>query len=790
MKKILCFIFTILLVLCTAFPAYAQSSETVLSVNKKDVSHKVSSKLYGVNLDDASYALDGGLVADLVCNGSFENTVDPEQSWIISGGSVVLSHEDAMSNANGTYQTITVNEKCTAENIGFTERYDYKTYDYDEKKAGTPDMGFVEGESYEFSCFVKNVDFDGTIGVYLKSKSNSEGIVQLATNGMGNTAWTKLTATLHSKGTEDGSLVIVFDGNGTIKLDSVSLVPQSSYGYGDDEWKYISLRSDMVEALKNLNPSFIRFSGTSMSDSVTTSDLHTWKGTIGAPEQRTPRETQWGSNDNGSYNTAVTSNAMGYHEFFQLCEDLNAQAIPVVNAGMESQSKAVWEELNIARQKLNMNDSEWRAYLVNERGFSEKDEDGIAEYTKQIDDLGITSEKDYKKQLEALALNPKSDEFKNYVQDIIDLIEYATADSTTSYWGALRAANGHAEPFELKYLAVGSNNYGDVYFRNFKAIYKAVHRKYPKIKVITSAGNTAQGSDFENSWDTVNQSYRKLIADEHFTMSDEWLIENVGRYDSYYRDSASVALFEYGAYSEKTGDMITGSNMSTATALAAFMTGLERNSDIVKMASLSPTFAKVNANANDRSVIWFDSHDLALSTDYYTQLIFANNVGTKCITPSSFDSDGTVFQSVTLDEGKEIMYIKLVNTGGSREAVNILLDEANAASVLSLSHKYKSASNEIGKQRVAPEEKELGIENDTSLSLTLDANSVNVIRVAYGNNKGDNFYHLPDTVNTDTSAYFPASAAVAIVVISVCLFGGMAAGYMIYSKILSNKKKD
>ena len=786
MKKIFAFIITFILAFLTAVPVQA-AEVSVLTVNKVNVGGKVSSSLYGITLDDASYAIDGGLAADLVCNGSFENTVTPEQSWVFGGCDAVLSHEDAMNNANTSYETITVNDRCTVENLGFTERYDYKTYEYDEDKEFTADMGFTEGESYEFSCFVKNVDFEGTIGVYLNSKSNSAGIVQLATNGMGNTAWTKLTATLHSKGTEDGSLVIVFDGKGTIKLDFVSLVPQSSYGYGSDEWKYISLRSDMVAALKNLSPSFIRFSGTSMSGSVTAENLYSWKGTIGSPEQREPRETEWGRSDDGSYNAAFTSNAMGYHEYFQLCEDLNANAIPVVNAAMESQAKDIWEMLNVARQKLNMTDEEWTAYLINERGFGEKDKDGMAQFTKQVDEIGIKSEAEYQKRIKSLALNPKSAEFKNYVQDILDLVEYATADSTTSYWGALRAANGHAEPFEMKYLEIGSGNYGDVYFRNFDAIYKAVHKKYPKLKLFVSAGSAAQGGAFENSWNTINSSYKKLTADEHIRMSSDWLVENVGWYDSYYRDSASVALFELSAYDEKSGEMITDSDMSTATALAAFMTGAERNGDVVKKISLSPTFAKVNANSDYNSLVWFDSQELALSTDYYAELLFANNVGTKSV-DASWSGSEDVFQSVTIDKGKEIMYIKLVNTG-AKEHINILTGEANAATLLTLSHKYKSASNEIGKQRVAPVEKELKIEKDGAIDLTLDANSVNVIQVAYGNNKGDNFYRLPDTLNVETKAYLPASAAVAIIVISVCLFGGMAIGYIIYAKLLSNKKK-
>ena len=785
MKKTICFLITILFVCTSAFAAEART-DTMLTVNRENTTHDVSPLLYGAFIEDLSYACDGGLVANLVNNGSFEDGDKPENAWYFDNVDVVLSHGDAMNANNPSYESIRADGRGSIENIGFTELYKYKTYDYNEKKATTADMSFEEGVDYEFSCYVKNVDFDGTIGVYLNSKSNRNSIIQLATNGVGNTQWTRLTATLRSRKTEKGSLVIVLDGKGELKLDFVSLVAQNSYGYGKDEWKNVTLRPDMVEALKNLSPAFIRFPGGCFAEGNSLDNLYTWKHTIGSPEQRKQSNNVWADANNGRY--YVNTNAMGYHEYFQLCEDLNAEAVPVVNAGITCQLRNGYGDLLIARQKINMTDGAWTAYLVGERGFDEKDEDGMAEYTKYIDSLGIKSEEDYKKKLSEIALEPGTPAFKNYVQDILDLIEYANADANTSYWGALRAANGHEEPFDVRYLEIGNENFGDVYFRNLSAIYKAVHKKYPKLKIITSAGNAYEGSEFEKSFAEYNQNYKSATLDEHYYVSDNWLLENTHRYDGYDRQSGGVLVGEHGTFSESYGTMITKNNMRTATAVGAYMTGLERNSDVVKMASMAPTFAKVNANCWEQNLIWFNSDSLSVTPDYYTQLMFANNLGTK-YADAVWNGSEDVFYSVTVDPGKEIMYIKLVNTGGS-ERFTIQTGGANAASALTMSHKYKSASNEIKKQRVAPEEKELEVAADGSIDCKLEANSVNVIRVAYGNNKGDNFYHLPDTLDVKTHAYIPATGIVALIVISVCLFGGMAAGYLTSAKILAKRKKD
>lgn len=789
MKKLLCFITALTLCLSSfAMPAYA-AQDVNLNIDEKNITHDVSPVLYGSFIEDISYACDGGLVSNLVNNGSFEYEKKPEASWQFENVKTVLSTSDAMNKNNTSYETLTISGKGTVKNLGFTELYDYKTYDYNDDSASSADMGFKEGNSYDFSCYVKNIDFEGSISVYLDSKSNSYKTVKLNTTALSSNQWTKLTATLKSAADEDGGLAIVFEGEGSIQLDFVSLIPQDSYGYGTDEWKYTTLRPDLLQALKNLSPSFVRFPGGCLCEGDSLENLYSWKDTIGALEERPQTYNVWANDDNGNhYNN---TNSMGYHEYFQLCEDLQAKAIPVVNVGLTCQGRNGYDDHIAALNKVNMNDSQWRAFLINEKGFDEKDEDRISEYTEYIDSLKINSQQDFDKWLKTVAYTPGTPEFNNYVQDVLDLIEYANGDAQTTYWGALRSANGHPQSFNLEYIGLGNENWGDVYFRNFDALYKEVKEKYPDIKIISSSGTWLEGDAFDTAWDTVNSKYSDTIVDEHYYTGDNYLFSHNDRYDSYDRDGAGVFVGEYAAKSAGFGTQITKNNIWSAVEEAGFMTGFERNSDIVKMAAYAPTFAKIKSNSWDVNMIWFDSHDVVLTPNYFTQMLYSNNLGSQYINAEFSGSDdiSDLYQSVTVDSDKQVIYVKLVNSGSKRN-VNINVsgfDNINYVSNQNFSNKYKSASNELGKQRVAPSDDELDF-NGSNINVHLDKYSVNVIRIAYGSNKGASLYQLPDSIDYETKGYTPT--AVKAVSISICavIVAGAGAVFAFYSKLGGKSK--
>lgn len=786
MKKVLSFVLAFIFASASAvFPAYA-GSENTLNIDKNNISHDVPQDLYGLNLEDISYACDGGLVSNLVNNNSFEYKDNPQTAWQFNNIEAVLSTDDAMHENNPTYETLSVDGKGVVKNLGFTELYKSGTYSYNEKSAGTGDMGFEENVKYDFSFYVKNINFEGTICVYLDTKGNASSKTQLDTQNIGSKVWTKLSATLNAEKTEDGALAIEFDGTGSIEIDFVSLVAQNSYGYAQDEWKYTSLRNDLVQAIKNLSPAFIKFPGENAGAGTGTSDLFSWKDTIGVPEQRRQFCNVWENPENG--NNCNNTNAMGYHEYFQLCEDLGAKAIPSVSAGIAQSRADSYKLYADALKKLSMSSEEWSAYLTNEKGY---DSTLSENYTAEIEALNIKSQSDYDDYIHSVALTPGSDDFNNYVQDILDLIEYANGDASTTYWGALRAANGHESPFGMEYLSVSGRNADSTYLRNFDAIQKAVNEKHPEITLLASCSAQSDGAEFDNAHSTINSKYKNVIAEEYCFSTDNYLYEHNDRYDNYDRDGAPVFVAGYSAVSPKEKGAVT-KKLSSAVEEAGFMTALERNSDIIRFSSYSPTLAKINANAAPTALVWFDSQDIILTPSYYAQLMFANNYGNKYIN-ASVTGDGVndkIYQSTTVDEEKSVIYIKLVNNG-ARDSINVSLngfEDITKVSNLYISNAFDTVSNELEKQYVAPAQKEIEF-SQGSFEIELESNSVNVVRIAYGENVGDNFYILPEDIDCTVKKYIPPSVKIicAAIVLSVLL--GTVIGFFMYRNIISKNAK-
>ncbi|NLY43954.1 MAG: DUF1080 domain-containing protein [Clostridiaceae bacterium] len=326
-------------------------------------------------------------------------------------------------------------------------------------------------------------------------------------------------------------------------------------------WNYRSngLRYDLVKILKDMKPKFLRFPGGCIVEGKDLANAYRWKDTIGDVAERKMNWNRW--------QDAVTPNApyyyqsygLGFHEYFLLCEDIGAEPVPVVNCGMACQYQT--------GELVPMN---------------------------QMD---------------------------QWVQDALDLIEYANGDVTTT-WGAKRAANGHPEPFNLKYLAIGNEQWGEEYFKRYKLFYDAIKEKYPEIKLISTSGPSASGSNFEYAWKQLRTVQTADLVDEHYYMSPEWFLTNVSRYDNYDRSGPKVFVGEYAAHGSGRRN-----NLQGALAEAAFMTGLERNGDIVELASYAPLFAKENATQWTPDMIWFNNTDVYGSPTYYVQKMFSRNMG-------------------------------------------------------------------------------------------------------------------------------------------------------------------
>lgn len=795
MKKWIAAALSVVMAVTAALPAYA-ADNAQLNISADRISHDVSDMLYGIFIEDISKAGDGGLVSNLVYNNSFEyndtseeNAALNESYWTFTNIDHKISTQDPMNENNTHYEELSVSGTGRITNLGCVEHWDYKTYDPNKKLQQTADMGFKEGLEYDFSCYIKNVDFDGTVQVYLDGDKNPASAYQL---DISNTQadWRKIETTLKSAATEDGGLTIEFSGTGTLYMDFVQLIPHDAYGYGQDEWQYTTLRADLVDAIQKLDPSFIRFPGGCFCEGDSLERLFDWKATIGPLEEREQSYNVWRNDDAGDY--YINSNAMGYGEYFNLCADLGAEPIPCLNVGLTCQGRNGFDINVDAREKLSMTDDQFRQYLIDVRGYAQDDTDGIESRIEEVNTLGYTSEADFDAYLETIALTPGTAEWENYVQDILDLIEYANGDATTTYWGAIRAANGHEQPYDLKYIGLGNENWGDVYWRNFDALYKEVKAVYPDITVITTSGTWLGGADFDRAWEEANSKYRDCYVDEHYYTNDSYMYEINNRYDSYDRDGAKVFVGEYAATSPGIGTIQTKSNMLEAIEEAAYMTGFERNSDVVAMTAYAPTFAKINSQNWAVNMIWFDSQKTVLTPSYFTQMLYANNIGTNYV-DASFAGDIPVTelaQSVTVNEEEQAIYIKLVNSSGSERAVDLNLSgfgNINYASNQYICADYKSACNEINTEYyVAPQEEQLAVNGET-ITVNTGKYSVNVIRIAYGSNDGSTLYQLPEDLPEQVSGYLPPALRVAI----PCVIGVVVAGAVIavIAVKISNKKK-
>lgn len=790
MKKMICIVLCILVIMCMGiFPAYA-GSENVLNISAEDESYQISDKLYGSFIEDISYACDGGLVSNLVNNDSFEYEFNKTTAWKADGIELTAETENSMNKNNPTYACISSNGKGTLTNTGFTELYRYKTYERDEEKAQTHDMGFKEGTEYAFSCYIMNKSFDGRVSVYLNSKHNRKNITVLdISNTKG--IWTEIKAILKSEFTEDGGLTLEFDGNGEIYLDFVTLVPTDSHGFGTNEWKYTSLRSDLYEVLEHWSPAFVRFPGGCLAEGDRLENLYDWKETIGPLEERVQFYNLWRDDVGRDY---INTMAMGYHEFFQLCSDLNAEALPILNVGLTCQGRAGYDDHVIALEKAEMTEQEWETYLTEARHIPVENTQERTDFTNYINGFNINSREDFEAYLDSIALRPGTAEWDAYVQDILDLIEYANGDSETTYWGALRAANGRTEPFNLKYIGLGNENWGEIYERNFRELYKEVKKACPEITVISSSGAWLEGDAYNENWQWINSDFRDTIVDEHYYTGDGYLFDHNDRYDNFDREGAHVFIGEYAATAKGVGTLETKSNILEAVEEASYLTGVERNGDVVEMTSYAPTFAKVNAQCWNINLIWFDSQEVVLTPSYYVQMLYSNNYGSTYL-KSVFENGDTIqngiYESVTVDKEEEIIYVKLVNTTGKRQSVSINLsgfDNISRVSSQSISGKYKSACNEIGRLTTYPVEKEYNAEN--SVSVNMEKYDVTVLRIAYGDNDGSALFTLPNNISTmaNPSVYAPDIIRIGVpcVVAGVAVIAGVITGVIVFIK----KRKD
>ena len=772
MKKVICALLSFLLVVLSAMPVFAgQKNEMNISIDSGV--HEISNSLYGISLQDMGFGIGAGLSSQMVNNNSFEYSNNPEYAWNFFGMEHSIAMQNPMNKNNTSYEVLSIKENSVMKNYGYTEIFD-EDLRYDQSKVDTASMTFVEGESYEFSCYLMNIDFNGSISVFFDCGKNKSQEVKLDTFPVKNSKWTKVSAKLTAAESSTGALAIRFSGKGSICIDFVSLVAYSSYGFGEERWANSTLNKSAFELLKNLNPSFIMFPGSGVLEKSTDSSLSSWKNTIGSQEERKQNVSIYDDFDNGY--CVNNANSVGYHEYFQLCDDLGAISVVQVGAGIGEQSSDEYEAYLQALNKTYMTDEQFEAYLTEQYGYKKKE---LKERIEYINSLGIKTKEDFDKYLNSVSLTPNTDEFTNYAQDILDLIEYANGDSTQTYWGSVRKQNGSEKPFDMKYIQIGVDNYGETYWRNFEALKEIINKKYPDIIVLASLGEQGKGEAFDMASSKINSAYKDCMASEKYEGTKQLpLSVGASRFDSYSRDNAGVIAGYKSTISEEN-------TILSAVDVASYLLGIEKNSDAVKMAYYTDTFAKKNATDNSHSLVWIDEDGFVPTAEYYVQQIFGNNVGSMYLASSMSIDNEDVSSSVSIDEKSQCVYIKLVNTGKKREKIEINLsgcDSVNVVSAQSISAKNKKETSLASIEEVI-EANGMGFEYE------IKPYSASVIRVAYNSNEGMSLFKLPNNTNKVEKKDGSMSTKMFILMVAAIFVLSTVITYFVYSKTVLKGKK-
>ncbi len=563
----------------------------------------ISDELIGIFFEDISSSADGGLYAELLQNGSFEYNPGERDGW----GPGTAWRQVRPGHSLGTMQ-VRMDNPLNANNPTYMRLHTERTREFHDYKGwkgfGLQNDGFdgisvKANAKYDFSVFMRNIGGAKQVRVVLAKPGQGWGAEPKAlaetTFDVSSTSWQKYEAVLTpTEDCKNANLQILVLTVGDLDVDQFSLMPEDTYkGHG--------LRKDLAQALADLQPKFMRFPGGCVVHGGGDGfwDTYRWKTTIGPKEQRRGLKNTWGYHQ---------SMGLGYYEYFQFCEDLGMEPLPILPCGVSCQgTNGGWGMRDQAQEVVPM---------------SEMDE---------------------------------------WVQDALDLIEWANGDPATSKWAKMRADAGHPKPFGLKYLGLGNEErISPEFAERFRYIYKKVTEAHPEIVIVGTAGPGSHpgNPDLENGWKLAEELGMPII-DEHYYEPNHYFLTSK-QYDKYPRDrKTKVYLGEYAAKDKKLID---------ALAEALYLLHVERNGAIVCMTSYAPLFARKGATNWNPDLIYFDNERAYPTCSYYVQQMFGQSSGQyyygDCVKlePNVRDNADGIDQSVVLNVKTRQLFVKICNT--------------------------------------------------------------------------------------------------------------------------------
>jgi alpha-L-arabinofuranosidase len=525
-----------------AAPSFSPKPEMRLTIDAGQTGPQVSPMMHGVFFEDINYGADGGLYAELVQNRSFEH-LESLYSWAaVSRGAVgtmTVESADPLDANNPHY--LRLNVRTPGKGFGAANY-------------GFGGIAVKQSENYLFSVRARaDAWFKGALAAVIEDETG-QALGQCKIEGLTG-PWKKFDGTIRSSSASSHArLVVLASAEGRVDLDVVSLFPENTW-----KRRRNGLRADLVQMLAGMKPAFIRFPGGCIVEGKDLANAYRWKDTIGDIAERKQNWNRWqDALHPGHAPQYYQTYGLGFFEYFQMCEDLGAEPVPILNCGMSCQYQ-----------------------------------------DKQLVPL---------------------DRLDPFVQDALDLIEFANAPASTP-WGAKRAAMGHPEPFRMKYVGIGNEQWDEVYFERYLVFYRALKARYPDIKLVTTSGPGVDDQWWKLAWGKFRSGTPADIVDEHYYRAPSWFLDNYDRYDRYDRRGPKVFAGEFAAHDGGAKP----NNLRSALSEAAFMTGLLRNAEVVVMSAYAPLFAKAGSTQWTPDLIWFDNTRAYGSSSYHVQAMYGRN---------------------------------------------------------------------------------------------------------------------------------------------------------------------